>query len=347
MIKHLLKSAFRSFSKRKIYFLISIVGLAFSAAVCLMIFLFINHESSFDKFHSDAKLIYRIQQIDFVSDDFDLAPGLFQKKAKGIRKGDVTPALSQVLLQSVPEIEEAVRFGQEFNSYIQKDGKWLKEIWHFADSGFFEMFSFPLIRKGVDKPLSNATDLVISQEMAIKYFGRDDVIGEFINVSSDNSGSRSFFNSPAYEIVAVVDVPDNSSIQFDFLFPIYSKKHFGDYDRDPRTLFSLNSRYATFLKINEQTQSEVLIDKINSILVDNNEDWLEMIRERRKLGATNPALSFDLTQLGDIHYDTITNQNVLKTRSKLYPLILGVIAFLMIGIVCVNCVTLNISTIVV
>src|SRR5882757_3017432 len=131
MIKNYIKIAWRNLYKNKAFSLIHILGLTMGVTVCLMIFLYITNEFSFDKFHKQGKNIYRVMR------GFDAT-----KARVPYLSGPYGPAL----LNDFPnDIKTAVRVAPR-NDLVSFGEKAFNEKKVYAtDAGFFSMFSFPLI----------------------------------------------------------------------------------------------------------------------------------------------------------------------------------------------------------
>ena len=127
MLRNYVVIAFRNLIRHKLYSFINMAGLAISLTCCLLLVLYIRHELSYDRFHLKADQLYRL-----VGDRF--AP---------------TPApWAPALVRDFPEVLQAVRIKPPFSRWYVKAGE--KGFWekgfYFADAGFFEIFSFSLVR---------------------------------------------------------------------------------------------------------------------------------------------------------------------------------------------------------
>lgn len=205
MFRTSIKLALRSILKHKGYSFINIAGLSIGIACCLIIILFVSHELSFDNFNINAENIYRVGLKYHVSSNrFDVAQGPFPT--------------GEAMVAEYPEVLAATRiYNTNFrgiNTYVKNGDKQFKEekfLW--ADQDFFKVFSVDFIDGDELTALANPNTLVLTPASAKKYFGRTDVIGEFLKISDGS----------IYEITAVVnDFPANSHFHFDFLASINS-----------------------------------------------------------------------------------------------------------------------------
>jgi len=163
MIKNYLKVALRNIARHKGYSFINITGLAIGMACCILILMWVQDELSFDRFHENAGDIYRvIQDINFADHSTTWA----------ITHGPLGPALKN----DFPEIIDMVRFTRRGMrlSYLEKT---FDETLAMADGSIFEVFSFPLLRGDPEQALKDPFSLVLTEEMARKYFGDEDPLG--------------------------------------------------------------------------------------------------------------------------------------------------------------------------
>src|ERR1700761_8076767 len=157
MIKNYLKIAWRNLMKSKVFSFINIFGLTTGITVCLMIFLFIMHEFSFDNFHVKGKNIYRVMR------SFDKS-----KQPAPYLSGPYAPAF---LNDFHGEIEQAVRVMNQNNLVSYKNRPFNEKHVIFVDSNFFTFFSFPLIKGNPATALDDVNSIVLPETAAKKYFG--------------------------------------------------------------------------------------------------------------------------------------------------------------------------------
>src|SRR5688572_23941338 len=133
MIKNYLVTTFRNFVRNQSYTLINILGLSIGITCCIVIFLIVRHDLSFDKFHKDGEQIYRI-----VHD---------QTNASGTDYSGVTPyPVAGAFRNDFPEIPMVTQYHQEDDVFIKLGAEKFKvEEAIFADSLFFEVFNFKVI----------------------------------------------------------------------------------------------------------------------------------------------------------------------------------------------------------
>jgi len=197
MIRNYFKTAWRNLWRNKFFSAINILGLSIGLACCILMFLFIQHELSFDKFNVNAKNIYRITSI--FADEKD-------KKELA-----VTPApWAPLMKKDYPEIKEFVRLLKSEKAIVGRSGEqhfYEKDIL-FADSTFFNVFTVNLERGDVKKALERPNSIILTKEAAQKYFGGADPIGKTLEINS-------FGRAINAEVTAIVKkIPDASHFQF-------------------------------------------------------------------------------------------------------------------------------------
>ena len=210
MIKNYLKIAFRNIKRHKAYSFINISGLAIGMACCLLIVLHIQDELSYDAFHLNADRIFRV----VTSTSRDGVP----TNATG------TFGTGPALKEDFPEVVDSARIrsmGQGTRIYIgHKDRKYYEERFFFADPGIFTVFTFPLIQGDAERALSEPNSIVITEDMAEKYFGRENPMGQTLEADPYNSGEMMVF-----QVTGIAkNVPSHSHFHFDFLASYVNQK---------------------------------------------------------------------------------------------------------------------------
>src|SRR5919106_4334443 len=169
MFKNYLKIAWRNLMKSKVFSFINILGLTIGITVCMMIFLFIMNEFSFDKFHKHGKNIYRVMR------GYDVS-----KNRVPYLSGPYAPAL----LNDFPnEIKRAVRIMPSNDLITFGNTSFNEKKVYLADSDFFSLFSFPLIRGNASTVLKDPSSIVLTETTAKKYFGSvDKAMGKVVEM---------------------------------------------------------------------------------------------------------------------------------------------------------------------
>ncbi len=193
------KLAVRSLLKRKLYATVNILGLSAGAAASLLIFLYIQHEISYDDFLENGDQLYRVAEVRIYPDHtshFALIPGGFSI----IFPNEIPEIEASTRVVGAPDFAATVRYGDKI--FAENDP-------FFADSNFFEVLPFKLLKGNPNSVLRHANTVVITESMAAKYFGEEDPMGKRLEIQGEWQ-----------EVVGIVqDVPENSHMKFNMLAP--------------------------------------------------------------------------------------------------------------------------------
>src|SRR5690349_13642511 len=166
MLRNFLKTAYRNIVKNKVYAIINFVGLTTGLALCLLIIVYVRSETGFDKFHSKIDRLYRIKY----------------EAPNGLLLASSPPPLAPAMKDYFAEVEETARMYNR-NVSINRSGKnerFEETNVFFVDSTLFDLFTFEVVRGDMRRLLHDRFTVVINEEMAHKYFGNDDPVGESI-----------------------------------------------------------------------------------------------------------------------------------------------------------------------
>src|SRR5919199_3894409 len=158
MLRNYLTVAWRNLKRNPAFSAINIVGLSIGMATCMVITLFVMDELSYDRFHANADRIYRV-----------VLRGALN--GEQIREANVMPPVAPTLRATFSEVQEATRLRQgESTKFSYEDNEFREERFMFADSTFFQVFTFPLIKGDVRTALSRPNTIVVTPAIAQKYF---------------------------------------------------------------------------------------------------------------------------------------------------------------------------------
>jgi putative ABC transport system permease protein len=197
MFKNYLKVAFRNLLRKKAFSIINITGLAVGMACSILIFLWIQHEKNYDQFHAKKDRIYEAWN-----------KATFSGK---LQSWNTTPKiLARTLEKDLPEVERAVRVNWPSNYLFTVGDKHLMVQGNIVDTGFLNMFSFPLLQGSITSALKNPSSIVITKTLSKKLFNSEDAIGQSIKVDNKDN----FIVSGVLK-----DLPNNTRFKFDYLIP--------------------------------------------------------------------------------------------------------------------------------
>src|SRR6185503_1730513 len=171
MIRNYLKIAFRNLSKYKFISFINLFGLTIGLTCCLLIFIFIIHELSYDKYQPNSGRVYRVTR-DFYNPE---------TKAMSLRLSTIAPAFGPLLQNDFKEIEEMTRIVSNGTTAIRYEDKMLNEQnVFFADDHFFNFFKTAIFKGNPARALSDPFSVMMTEEVARKYFGNEEPMNKVI-----------------------------------------------------------------------------------------------------------------------------------------------------------------------
>ncbi|MEM1134297.1 MAG: ABC transporter permease [Bacteroidota bacterium] len=310
MFKHYFKITWRSLLKQKLYSFINIGGLSIGLTCFILIFLYVQHELSYDRFLSNSNQIYRIYKKQ-VSNVFFLETNY----------SVVLPApLATTLTGEFPEIiratsikEQTALLGFEENHYWEKGLR--------ADIHFFEVFPYPFIEGNPKTALVNTESIVLVESMAKKIFGDNNPIGQ----------SLIYQNGNPYEITGVIkDPPVNSSFKFSFITSI---QDFQQYVNDLKGMEWTNNSYHTFFSLTKEASPLALQDKFPALL--------------EKYQGHDESYPFKDTyfvqSLSELHLDVKVKHDIGLKGNPTFLSLFSLIALLVLLLACINYMNLAVA----
>jgi putative ABC transport system permease protein len=309
MFKNYLKIALRNLFKQKLYSFINIIGLAIGIASCILIYLFVQNELSYDTFHKNADRLYRV----YITEDLPERDPFSYVQAPW--------QLAEALKQSFPEVEHAVRLDVRTNivRYLEKN---FTQRYHLVDQDFFEIFTFPLVRGGKSEVLRSLNSVVLTESTAEKIFGPEDPLNKQLSIKLGNE-----YHDFAVSGIAK-DMPANSSIRFDILVPFDNvHKYLGE-----RALSHwFNVFFETYVLLKQPLNASEMDQKLRNVV--------EIHYPERSVN----MVSLQLQPITDIHLNPDIPSGFEPTSDPLYSYILIAIAVLILGVACINFMTLAIG----
>ncbi|MFC1563418.1 ABC transporter permease [candidate division KSB1 bacterium] len=310
MFKNYFKTAMRSISRNKITSFINIFGLSIGIAFSLLAFLFVDHEYSYDKFHEDSNLIYRVW-----TNSYNPSFGAFKMNATPTKLFDDFKNL-------YPEISSITRIAA-LQGIIKKDGLIFREGMRYVDPEFFKIFNYPILLGNRNDPVSDLNSIVLSAEMAGKYFGDENPIGKQLEITVRG-------NREEYFVSSVIDNCNNmSTLTFDFLLSFEKFISLSN----PRYLQSYGVfLWSMYIKLLPETDIEVLSDKVHRID--------EHIDQQIRQGSTR---QYQLQNIKEIHLDTEVGSMGMNNSDPLYSYIFAGIGGVVLIIACINFMILSLG----
>lgn len=276
--------------------MINIIGLALGLSACMLIMIYAGHEWSYDRFHKNANRIYWVQAKLKLGSDSVYMPYLNYSTGTSIKN-------------NIPSVDDFLRIKQPDPDAIVQNIKspslkFTENKFLFADKNFFGFFSFHLLAGNKDQVLHNPFSVVLSENAATKYFGKENPIGKTIRYN----------NAYDFVVTGVAEAtPSNSSITYDFIAPISSLLAMTgqrDFVLNDESIFST---YFLMKQPGNVLQLETGLRQLSKIRSQNGND------DRR----------YTTLPLKNIHSDANTDQSNIKYLD-LFPLVAGLILLLAI-----------------
>lgn len=322
MFRNYLKIAWRSLKKNTVFTFINIFGLAIGLTCCLLISLYIFHETSFDKHHKKADRLVQLGTI-FIRDGKE-------------EKTPNTPApMAAAMRQEFPEIETSTRLLKLFAEdktllqYNAQSGA-VKSFYetggYMADSTFFHLFSYQFTEGSPATALDGPNTVVLSEEIAKKLFGNEPALNKTINISSNTNGDTTF-------TVAGVFRPAGNPSQIDARFFLSFKGGQMEQFISRQTDMLNNNMFNTFFLLKPGASAATLQAKLPSFV----EKYMG-----KDMRTTKMFKKQFLLPVTDMHLHSGMKSNISTVGSMTSLYVLGSIALFTLLIACIN--FMNLST---
>ncbi len=310
MFKNYLKLAYRNLVKQKYYSLINIFGLAFGIAASVMIFLWINHELSYDKFYDNYKNIHRITcdaAIGGQNFEICVVPTSFANKLKEI----------------CPEVLQSTRISPYFDIVFEYNINYYKEKRTIlADSNFFRVFSHKFIEGNAEKPFTKKNSIVLTQSTAKKYFGNEKAVGKVLLRDG---------NDPFVVSAVIEDIPSNSHMHFDVALYLDNENQWNNFNRLTYILLKNN-----FSETNVNTSMNEIV---NNYIITTYTNYFGMSIEQFK-NAGN-YVHVNIQSLKSIHLNSNFYGELEINGNRTYVIFFTVIAVFILFIASINYMNLS------
>jgi putative ABC transport system permease protein len=298
MLISYIKIAFRNLVRHKAFSIINIAGLAIGMACSIFILLWVRDELSYDRFHKNADLIYRLT--DNVGD---------------FKAAVTPPGMAEELIIKMPVIKNITRISKNHHALFEVGAqKFQEKRLMYVDSNFLQMFSFPLVQGNPKTALESSTCILITEDMARKYFGSDNPMGKLIRID----------NKDNFKVAGVLEnIPANSHLQFDFIIPMSAIENKDD-DLIRHTWGSFN--YYTYLQLDKNTDLTAPgISKLNG-----------EIEKIYKKHSPEFKINFHLQPLTAIHLNPGLQIDQPGHGNMQYVNIFFIVALFILAVACIN-----------
>lgn len=315
MISNYIKITWRAMFRNKLYTSLNVVGLALGILSASLIYLFVSHELSYDRFHKNSDHLFRI----------DIQAKLGEKE---INSAQVPAPAGPYYLAQRSEILNACRFKSNGRSIIQIEEKAFTEpITFFADSTVFTLFNFPLIGGDPKSVLAAPNTAVISETLAKKYFGSTSAIGKMFKLD----------NEKLFQITGIMkDLPSNTTVQSNVFLSMA-----GDEDSKLPNWGSMN--YSTFIQVRPGTDLSALQSSITDLFIKNfgevlrkylNTTWEDFVQKGN-------YARLSLFPVKNIHLYSEADDEMSPGGNIRYVYIFSIVGLLILTLACINFINLT------
>lgn len=313
MLINYLKIAVRNLVKHKGYSFINVTGLAVGIACCLLIFMYVKDELTYDRFHTNADRIFRINsEIDwFGNKDIMGASNLVE---------------AQEYADRIPEIEAFTRY-KSTALVIKKGEEYVNQYGAlFTDPGTFKIFDYQVLDGALDGALDNLNSIVISRSIAEKYFDRVKVAGEELTIKLEGKLEQ-FVIQAIFE-----DFPTNSSLKPDIYFPLEKSNDFRNL-KPERAWNNIGNTSILLLSAgSDPSEVEKKLREVRLQMNPEEDSWARDI-----VSYLEPLKSFHLNT------EVQGSSGISDASDPTYSYILGGIGLLILILACINFANLSVA----
>ena len=283
MIRNYLLTAMRALRKSKVSAVINISGLAIGMACCLIIFVYVKNELSYDTFHSQSDRIFRFYTIDEALGVTSNSVGITEPVMPAAAKAEIPEVLNttRVLSQGRTRIE----LGEDY--VYAEDAK-------SVEPSFFDIFDYNLTTPEAKEAFNQPRKAIMTQSMADKAFGKENAVGKVLKIDNDE-----------WEVVGIMeDVKHNSHLQLDLLLSLYPTQ------ADSSLAQYLDSWQGLgmvgYALLNEASSEAVVEAKMKELALKNEapEFWIPQLQPLKDIHLKSSGILFDgyNENKGDITY---------------------------------------------
>lgn len=306
MLKNYFKISWRSLFRQKLYSFINIGGLTIGLTCFILIFLYVQHERSYDRFYKDSDNIHRVYKrnigYEYMGTD---------------KQALMVVGMAPSLMADFPEVLYASTLKDQV-ALLSFDENHYHENGLRVDENFFKVFDLDLMQGNAETALQVTESIILTESLAQKMFGDQDPVGQPVMIH----------NRDAFIVTGVIeDAPSNSSFQYTFLTPMTSS---AQYVREMKGDQWNNYDYYTFLKLSPQVTAQTLENKLPQLIETYQKDYPYQ-------------LSYHVQAMTDLHLETEVNSDVGLKGNPQYVSLFSFIAVVVLLLACFNYMNLAIA----
>jgi putative ABC transport system permease protein len=318
MLMSYFKIAWRNLLRNKILSGIKILGLSIGLSTCMLIFLFTKDEMTFDQFHQNKANLYRITET-------------LKSRGKLSSFGSFgSPLWGRYFAEEIPEVKGYVGVTSWRHVTVKHGNDVFSELPLFADDNFFSVFTFPLLQGNKNTALKEMHSMVLSRDVAVKYFGTTNVIGKMLQVRVFGDKFKNFMVTAVAE-----NAPPNSTFKVDIVLPL------DPFENSQPDQSWRSGDVNTFLLLSPKADIKLIEKRMQSLYERNVKE--ELIRKNQKYDSSDMC-RLGLQPLTNTHLSTkIDSANGADRSDPIYSYILSCIAVFILIIACINFINLTIA----
>ncbi|MCF8231987.1 MAG: ABC transporter permease [Bacteroidales bacterium] len=305
MLKNFILIALRNLKKQREFALITILGLGIGIAVSALIMRYVMHEYNFDRFHENKDRIYRIMS------DVNMPNGKSKKAA--VSSGDI----GKLVTEKLPQVEAFTRFNTHSDVRLKhNERQYTISEFTYADSTFFNMFSFELLRGNPEKVLTQPNSAVLSASAARKVFGDNEAINKTITIDERD-----------FKVTGIMaDFPTQSHLQFDVLGSMNTV------DNPQVRLVERNGlSFPTYFLVRDNAEITGVIEEFKKI----NREYM-----KERFGGIGITVNSTLQPMTNVYLHTTTDYQFFKSGSYEDLIIFSLLAIFILIIALINFINL-------
>ena len=311
MLTHYLKSAFRNLLRQKRFSFINILGLSIGLAVGLLVYVFVSHETSYEKSFDDYEQIHRLTSMFTMEEEEEWLA--------------VTPyPLAPTLAAELPEVIAATRMNDAWSETLFKSNSesFYIDDYAYVDTGFFKVFNYEFVSGDARTVLSQPNNVVLSEQMAARFFGKENPMGKFIN----------FNNGRDLQVAGIFkqnSLP--SHIDQDIFIPWRERKSGEDQWNNMLNYYSYVKLHTkTDIPSFEKKMNTLVQDRINQLLIANG------VSLDSEDATSSTAIVYSTQSIKDIHLHSHLDAEMSSNSHSFYIYIYMLVAFAMLLIAIIN-----------
>ncbi|UCC80452.1 MAG: ABC transporter permease [Candidatus Zixiibacteriota bacterium] len=306
MLKNYIILSFRNIARQKGFSFLNIFGLAIGLACCILIFIYVSNELSYDTYHRDSDRIFRVAKSS-------------QSKSRSDSFASVNLMTGPTLKESFDAVEQYVRFSFERPKPVRyEDRIFMEENFKHADPGIFDIFTIPFVSGNPETALTRPFSVVITEDIARKYFKDENPLGKTLMI-----------DTVGYEITGVIEnFPSNTHLKIDIIGSWKSIES----DEYMRMGWRSPANVPTYVKLASNVDPAVFEKRIANLIHEYAGEELD------RRGA---KVSLFLQPLSEIHLHSNLTWELSTPGNVLYVYIFSSIGLLILIIACINFINLS------